>query len=95
MPAASGLTFDTHCPIDRAPMAKVARGPAIDVDSVARAARAAFADWAAMDGAKRRKILHRIADGIEARAEEIAFVECMDTGQALRFMSKPCARRGK
>ncbi|MEC9310221.1 MAG: 5-carboxymethyl-2-hydroxymuconate semialdehyde dehydrogenase, partial [Pseudomonadota bacterium] len=29
---------------------------------------------------------------IEARAEEIAFTECMDTGQALRFMSKAAIR---
>ena len=32
--------------------------------------------------------MHAIADGIEARAEEIALCECRDTGQALRFMSK-------
>ncbi|MGB8814835.1 MAG: 5-carboxymethyl-2-hydroxymuconate semialdehyde dehydrogenase [Paracoccaceae bacterium] len=92
VPATLGQTFDTHSPIDRAPMAKVARGTAADVDLAARSAKAAFADWAATDGAKRRKILHRIADGIEARAEEIAFVECMDTGQALRFMSKAALR---
>ena len=33
-----------------------------------------------------------IADAIVARAEEIAFVECMDTGQALRFMAKAALR---
>jgi len=33
-----------------------------------------------------------IADGIAARAEEIAFCECWDTGQALRFMSKAALR---
>jgi 5-carboxymethyl-2-hydroxymuconic-semialdehyde dehydrogenase len=37
-------------------------------------------------------ILHRIADAIEARAEEIAFLECLDTGQALRFMAKAALR---
>jgi 5-carboxymethyl-2-hydroxymuconic-semialdehyde dehydrogenase len=58
----------------------------------ATAKAAAFRDWAAMDGAARRKLLHRIADAIEARAEEIALVECMDTGQALRFMSKAALR---
>src|SRR5690606_34390671 len=55
-------------------------------------AKAAFRDWAAMDGEKRRKLLHRIADAIVARAEEIAFVECIDTGQALRFMAKAALR---
>jgi len=39
-----------------------------------------------------RAILHRVADLIEERAEQIALVECMDTGQALRFMSKAAVR---
>ena len=54
--------------------------------------QAAFPAWAATDGAQRREILHAIADAIEARAEEIAFTECMDTGQALRFMAKAAVR---
>ncbi|WP_163364882.1 aldehyde dehydrogenase family protein, partial [Escherichia coli] len=29
---------------------------------------------------------------IVARAEEIAFVECMDTGQSLKFMAKAALR---
>ncbi len=92
VPAASGATFETISPIDRKVMAQVARGEAADVDAAARAAKTAFADWAAMPGAERRRVLHRIADGIVARAEEIAFVEAMDTGQAIRFMSKAALR---
>ena len=34
----------------------------------------------------------KIAEGIEARAEEIALCECWDTGQAWRFMSKAAIR---
>jgi 5-carboxymethyl-2-hydroxymuconic-semialdehyde dehydrogenase len=45
-----------------------------------------------MPGAERKKILHRIADAIVARADEIALCECWDTGQALRFMSKAALR---
>jgi 5-carboxymethyl-2-hydroxymuconic-semialdehyde dehydrogenase len=92
VPAISGKTFEIISPVDLQPLAQVARGDVADVDLAAKAAQAAFAGWAAMPGAERRKILHRIADGIEARAEEIAFVECMDTGQALRFMSKAALR---
>jgi 5-carboxymethyl-2-hydroxymuconic-semialdehyde dehydrogenase len=40
----------------------------------------------------RKKILHRIADRIVARADEIAIAECWDTGQAHRFMSKAALR---
>ena len=67
-------------------------GTADDIDAAARAAKAAFPAWAAMDGEARKAILHRIADLIEARAEEIALCECWDTGQAWRFMSKAALR---
>jgi 5-carboxymethyl-2-hydroxymuconic-semialdehyde dehydrogenase len=78
--------------VDESLIAKVARGTAADVDAAAKAAKAAFPAWAAMDGAARKTILHRIADLIEARAEEIALCECWDTGQAWRFMSKAALR---
>ncbi len=92
LPAADGSTFEIISPVDLKPLAQVARGKAADVDHAAKAAKAAFPTWAAMDGAKRKKLLHKIADGIEARAEEIAFVECMDTGQSLKFMAKAALR---
>jgi len=92
VPAADGSTFETISPIDLKPLAKVAHGKAADIDRAARAAKAAFRDWAAMPGAARKKLLHKIADAIVARAEEIAFVECMDTGQALKFMAKAALR---
>src|ERR1700739_2830415 len=87
VPAASGDTFDSISPIDLQPLAKVARGGAGDVHRGAQGAKAAFPAWAAMAGDKRKALLHKVADAIESRAEEIALVECMDTGQALRFMS--------
>jgi len=61
----------------------------VDLTPLARVARGGAA---VIDRAARRKILHRIADAIEERAEEIAFLECLDTGQALRFMSKAALR---
>ena len=36
--------------------------------------------------------MHKIADGVVRRAEEIAIVECMDTGQSLNFMAKAALR---
>lgn len=90
--AASGETFQSISPVDLKPLADVARGNASDIDRAAKAAKEAFADWRDLGGAERKKVLHRIADAIVARAEEIAFVECMDTGQALRFMSKAALR---
>lgn len=91
-PALSGETFETLSPVTLAPLAQVARSGAADVDAAVRAAQAAFVTWREMDGATRKRILHRVADAIMARADEIALVESMDTGQAIRFMSKAAIR---
>ena len=68
------------------------REHADESDAAAEAAHAAFPAWRDMSAAERRKILLRVADAIEARAEEIALCECWDTGQTLRFMSKAALR---
>ena len=90
--AADGTTFESLSPVDLKPLARIARGKAADIDRAARAAKAAFPHWAAMPGESRKKLLHKVADAIVARAEEIAFVECMDTGQALKFMEQAALR---
>lgn len=87
-----GETFDTLDPATNAAQCVVAAGAAEDVDRAARAAEAAFKPWARISGSKRRAILHEIADGIVARAEEIALVESSDTGQPIRYMSKAALR---
>ncbi|HET9390540.1 MAG TPA: 5-carboxymethyl-2-hydroxymuconate semialdehyde dehydrogenase [Steroidobacteraceae bacterium] len=84
--------FDNVCPIDGSILNKVMSGNEQDVHSAATAALQAFPGWRARTGEERRTILHRVADLIEARREEIALIECMDTGQALRFMSSAALR---
>ncbi|TFV42719.1 5-carboxymethyl-2-hydroxymuconate semialdehyde dehydrogenase [Bradyrhizobium frederickii] len=91
-PAADSATFETISPVDLKPLAKVAHGKAADIDRAAKAAHAAFPLWAETSGEARKALLHRVADAIVARAEEIAFVECMDTGQSLKFMAKAALR---
>jgi 5-carboxymethyl-2-hydroxymuconic-semialdehyde dehydrogenase len=88
----SGETFDTLSPIDNSLLAKVSRGAPAEIDKAAKAAKRAFLTWRKTPGEQRREILHKIADAIVARAEEIAFVECMDTGQPIRYMSKAALR---
>lgn len=87
-----GSSFDTHSPVDESLIASVARGDANDIDRAAKAAKKAFPAWSNTPGAKRREILHRMADLIVERADEIALCESWDTGQALRFMSKAALR---
>ncbi|WP_375174707.1 5-carboxymethyl-2-hydroxymuconate semialdehyde dehydrogenase [Pseudooceanicola sp.] len=91
-PALSGRTLATLSPVDGTTLADVANSGAEDIDRATAAAKAAFPAWSRTPGAERRKILIKVAEAIEARAEEIAFTECMDTGQAIRFMSKAAIR---
>ncbi|MFW2543919.1 5-carboxymethyl-2-hydroxymuconate semialdehyde dehydrogenase [Primorskyibacter sp. 2E107] len=90
-PGAGGV-FQTRSPVDKSVICNVAHGTAENIDAAARAAHAAFAAWRDMPATARRAILIRIAEGIEARAEEIALCECWDTGQAYKFMSKAALR---
>ena len=92
LPAQSNETFEIITPVDLSRIAMVASSDARDVDAAAQAATAAFSGWSTTAGAERRRILINVAEAIEAHADEIAFTECMDTGQALRFMSKAALR---
>jgi 5-carboxymethyl-2-hydroxymuconic-semialdehyde dehydrogenase len=92
VPSISGATFDTKSPVDGAVLATVARGDAEDIDRAATAAALAFKGWRDMPATMRKKLLHRVADAIEDRAEDIAVLECIDTGQAYRFMAKAAIR---
>lgn len=88
-----GERFDSVNPHDGSVLTSAPSGTAGDIDRAARAAHDAFQIWRNVSGAERRRLLHRIADAIEARADEIALLESLDTGQAIRFM-KSAATRG-
>ena len=78
--AASGTTFDSTSPVDGSAICSVAKGNEDDIARATAAAKAAFPAWRDMAGTERKKILHRVADLIVKRAEEIALLECWDTG---------------
>lgn len=92
MPSTSGEMFETLDPATNRRQAIIAAGGAVEVDLAARAAAAAFPVWCGIAAAKRREILHDIADRIVARADEIALVESSDTGQPIRYMAKAALR---
>jgi len=89
---AGGEPFDVFDPSTGEPIGQVLAGTTADIEQAAAAAKRAFPGWSRTSGKKRREILHAIADAIVARAEEIALVESLDTGQPLRFMSKAALR---
>jgi 5-carboxymethyl-2-hydroxymuconic-semialdehyde dehydrogenase len=81
--AIDGSTFENISPVDLKPLAKVAHGKAADADRAAKAAQAAFPEWAAMPGEARKQLLHKVADAIVERA------------QSLKFMAKAALRGGE
>ena len=92
VPSVSGETFANASPIDGMHLTDVASGDSADVAAAADAARASFDEWSSTPGEQRKRILHAVADAIVARAAEIAVVESVDTGQAIRFMSSAALR---
>jgi len=91
--ASDGGSFENTTPVDNSSLGHVAKGTADDIDRACHAAADAFPEWRDVSGKERKKILNNFADLIQKRAEEIALVESMDCGQAMRFM-KVAAIRG-
>ncbi len=88
----AGEIFANRSPIDNSHLGDVASGTAHDIDAAAAAARDSSERWRNTPGEQRKRILHNVADAIEARASEIAVLESVDTGQAIRFMSAAALR---
>lgn len=64
-------------------LCRVAAGTESDVDAAVDAATAAAPAWAALAPAERGKVLRAIADRVRAEAEQLALLECRDTGKPL------------
>jgi 5-carboxymethyl-2-hydroxymuconic-semialdehyde dehydrogenase len=82
----SDETFTDVSPIDEQPIADVARGGSGEAHRAVAAAREGAAAWGAMPPKERADVLHRVADGVEARVPELAAVETRDNGSLLRSM---------
>ncbi len=81
---ASAATFEDLSPVTGDVIARVARGGEPEVALAVAAARAAFPEWGGAPRADRARVLHAIADGVEARLEDLAIVETTDNGALLR-----------
>jgi acyl-CoA reductase-like NAD-dependent aldehyde dehydrogenase len=69
-------------------IARVSAGDQEDVERAARAARAAFGPWSATPVEQRCALLQRIADGLTARASEIASVITAEVGMPLKLSQR-------
>jgi phenylacetaldehyde dehydrogenase len=81
--SASGKTFETVDPSTGDVIAHVAEGDREDVERAVRAARRAFDSgaWPAMTPSERGRLLWKLADLLEAHADEFAELESLDNGK--------------
>ncbi|NJD27812.1 MAG: aldehyde dehydrogenase [Chloroflexi bacterium] len=83
--AASGETFETENPATGEVIARVAAGGVEDIDRAVKAARRAFDDgrWSNQSPAERKRTLLRLADLVEANAEELATLDSLEAGKPI------------
>jgi betaine-aldehyde dehydrogenase len=79
--AADGRTTDIIDPSTGRKYADAALSGSADVDAAMSVAAKAFESWGQTTPSQRSLALHRIADAIEARAEEIVACEVQNTGK--------------
>ncbi|MDM7487537.1 aldehyde dehydrogenase family protein, partial [Rhodococcus sp. CSLK01-03] len=84
-PASDGVTFETRDPHDGSLLGTVAQGTAADGTAAVSAARKAFDDgpWPLLSPKERAKILHAVADKVDAHREELAQLETRDGGKSI------------
>jgi acyl-CoA reductase-like NAD-dependent aldehyde dehydrogenase len=81
----SGETFETVNPATGEVLGRVAAANKEDVDRAVAAARTAFvgSSWQKITPAERSRLIWKIADRIEERAEDFAQLETLDNGKPL------------
>ena len=77
-------TFTDVSPIDETELGQVSAGGPADAAAAVEAAQRAFPGWARTAPEQRAEILHRVADGVEKRLEDLAKVETRDNGSLIR-----------
>ena len=93
VPPRTGETLDDLNPATGETVTTVPKSGALDVEHAVRAANGARASWAATTLEERIEWLHRIADALEARSEDIARLESMDTGKPVSLARRVDAAR--
>ncbi len=81
----SGRTFDNYASRDGKLINRIAACDAADVDQAVKSARTAFEDgrWRGLAPKVRKKILHKLADLMNEHSENLALLECLDTGKPI------------
>lgn len=82
---ASGKSFDTINPATEHVITQIAEAGATDIDAAVRSARRALEEgpWRLMTGARRGRLLRRLADLIDEDREHLVALEALDAGKPL------------
>ena len=95
VPSEGGRMFDDINPANGEVIARVHEGGQAEIDKAVAAARAAMdGEWGRMPVATRMELLHKVADGINARFDEFLEAECLDTGKPKSMASHIDIPRG-
>ena len=84
--AEGGRTLDVFAPATGEIVTRVPAASVVDVDRAVAAARSAFESWHWRPTTERAGLVHRLANAIEAHAEELALIDTIDNGTPLRVM---------
>jgi acyl-CoA reductase-like NAD-dependent aldehyde dehydrogenase len=87
VPSTGSDTIDVVNAATEEVMGRIPRGTAEDVDRAVKAARAAFPEWSAKPVEERAKFVQMLAEGLGARADEIAETISGEVGMPI-FWSK-------
>jgi len=91
----SRKTFPNINPANNQQIGKVCEAGKLEVDQAVSAAKSALKGrWGSMDMAERMAMLHKVADGINARFDEFLEAECLDTGKPKTLASHIDIPRG-
>lgn len=82
--AADGARFATLNPHDSSTLAMVSEAKSEDIDRAVAAAAKAFPAWSRLAAADRGRLLLKLADKIEEKADELARLESLDTGHPIK-----------
>ena len=83
VPGSSGEVTQLINPATGEVYATAPKSNAADVDAAMKAAEAAFVLWRDSTPSERQRALLKIADALEARADEIIAIECRNTGKPI------------
>jgi len=94
--AQAGGMFDVENPATGETLTRVAEGRAEDIDMAVRSGQEVFAsgEWSRADPRDRAAVMNKAAQLLAERVPETAELECLQTGRAIRYVSKRTSGQG-